>query len=73
MPVLTRSDERERLADAVLVAASVFLRSKDDNLSVADAYRLLTRRITRLSTQRAMRSTDPNLHSRISISMTGSV
>jgi hypothetical protein len=73
MPTLNRQDERERLADAVLVAAAVFLRSKDDNMDAAAAYRLLHKRMNRLATQRQMRTVDPNLHSRISISMTGSV
>jgi hypothetical protein len=50
MPTLNRQDERERLADAVLVAAAVFLRSKDDNLDAAAAYRLLQKRLNRLAT-----------------------
>lgn len=73
MPTLTRKDELVSLIDATLISAGVFIRSKHDGINDAEVKRLMLQRMNRLATQRAMRSVDPNLHSRITISMTGSV
>ena len=73
MAILNRSDEVERLVDAVIIAAQKFVQSKSDSISDADIKGLFAKRAARLHIQRAMRSTDPNLHSRITISMTASV
>jgi hypothetical protein len=73
MAILNRSDEVERLVDAVIIAAQKFVQTKSDSISDADIKRLFAKRAARLHVQRTMRATDPNLHSRITISMTGSV
>ena len=76
MPILSRSDEQERLCDEVLRAAVKFLRSKNDSLDDSGAKRLLAKRAARFTTQRLMRFTpDRELDGtgRVSISMTGAV
>jgi hypothetical protein len=73
MAILNRQDEVERLVDAVIIAAQKFVQSKSDSISDADVKRLFAKRAARLHLQRPMRLLDPNLHTRISISMTGNV
>jgi hypothetical protein len=73
--ILTRADEQERLCDEVLRAAVKFLRSKNDSLDDAGAKRLLAKRATRFTVQRAMRfvpDKEQDGAGRVTISMTGS-
>jgi hypothetical protein len=58
MPTLNRQDERELMVDGFLVAAIEFAKSKDNTLDDASAKRLFLKRMSRLGTQRAMRSVE---------------
>jgi hypothetical protein len=78
MAQLTRADEIERLVDATLLAAVKFIQNYADNLdglstptvyNDAKTKRLIAKRALRMAVQRPMRSYDPNLHSRVTLSI----
>jgi hypothetical protein len=78
MSQLSRSDEIERLVDATLLAAVKFIQNYADNLdglstptvyNDAKCKRLIAKRALRMAVQRPMRSYDPNLHSRVTLSI----
>jgi hypothetical protein len=78
MARLSRADEVERLVDASLLAMVRFVQNQADNvdgLSTPTVYndakmkRLIAKRAMRLHVQRPMRRFDPNLHSRVSLSI----
>jgi hypothetical protein len=80
MAQLSRADEIENLIDAALISAMKFVQNYADNLdglstptvyNDAKVKRLFAKRAMRLCVQRPMRKVDPNLHSRVTISMTG--
>jgi hypothetical protein len=73
MTILNRKDEQILLVDGLLVAAIEKAKTIDNSLDDADMKKLFVKRMTRLGTQRLQRGTDPNLHSRYSITLTGSV
>jgi hypothetical protein len=67
------ADETTKLLDAVLLSGAAFVVSKNNALTDADIKKLMVKRAVRMGTQRTKRGYDPNLQTRIVISMTGNV